>query len=77
VTKAYRFLAAGRYALIWLPEFLILYDIVVKEEGEQEARDWAIRELSISIRHSLAVRVYRLLRVGYLAWQAYRKVASD
>jgi hypothetical protein len=77
VTTAYRLLAAGRYAYTWLQEFFILYEEILKEEGEQAAHDWAIRELLLTIKPSVAVRIYRLLRVAYLAWQAYRKLASD
>lgn len=77
VTIVYRLLAAGRYAAMWLPELIILYEITLNEEGEEKAKDWLIKELSLSIKPSLALRLYRLVRVVYLAWEAYRKVARD
>jgi hypothetical protein len=77
VTQAYRILAAGRYAAIWLPEFLALYEIVMREEGGEAADDWAQRELLHSFGPSLALRVLKLVRVLYLGWEAYRRIARD
>jgi hypothetical protein len=77
VVQLYKLLAAGRYAVLWLPEFFILYDMIVEEEGEEAAHDWAIRELMLSIKPSVALKVYRILRWAYLAWVTYRKIAHD
>ena len=77
VTTLYRSLAAGRYAALWLPELIELYGKIVEEEGEENAQKWLIDELSMSIRPSLVLRLYKLFRLLYLAWEAYRKVAKD
>jgi hypothetical protein len=76
-TTVFRVLAAGKYAALWVPEFLHLYEQIVREEGEGGAFNWALREIGYSIKPSLALRVYRVLRVVYLGWKAYRKVARD
>jgi hypothetical protein len=72
----YRFIAAGRYAIIWLPEFIILYNIEAQENGDDAAYEWAIRELMLSLEPALAVRVYRAFRIAYSAWKAYRRVVQ-
>lgn len=75
LTTALRVLAAGKYAALWVPEFLELYDQICREDGEQKASEWALEELAHSILPSTALRVYRVLRFAYLGWKAYRKVA--
>lgn len=75
LTPALRVLAAGKYAALWLPEFLELYDQIYREDGEQKASEWALEELAHSILPSVALRIYRVLRFVYLGWKAYRKVA--
>jgi hypothetical protein len=73
----YRRLAAGRYAVEWLPEFLILFDQIVGEDGEEAAVDWALRELMLSLRPSLAVRIERVLRFVYRVWKTYQRTVGD
>ncbi|GLH77645.1 hypothetical protein SSBR45G_25530 [Bradyrhizobium sp. SSBR45G] len=75
LTTALRVLAAGKYAALWVPEFLEIYDQICREDGEQKASEWAVEELAHSILPSMTLRVYRVLRLVYLGWKAYRKVA--
>lgn len=74
---AYRLLAAGRYAALWAPELWALYKQMLDDEGEQKANEWLMRELLHSVGPSIAIRVYRVLRVIYAAYTAYRKLAGD
>jgi hypothetical protein len=76
-TNLYRFLAVGRYAVIWLPELVILYDLIVEEEGESKAQDWLMKELALSISPSLSLRLFRLYRAAHLAWTTYIKIADN
>ena len=75
--RVYRLLAAGRYAALWLPEFIAAYDIILCTEGEAAAKDWALRELSCSVAPSVSIRLYRLFRFVYLAWEVYRRIVKD
>jgi hypothetical protein len=77
MTRVYRLLAVGKYAAIWVPEFLILYEQIMLEQGHDKAQEWALEELLQSIRPSIALRVYRIIRILYLGWKAYRKMARD
>ena len=77
ITQLYRCLAAGRYAVQWLPEFLVLFDQIVSEEGEQAAFEWALRELVLSLKPSVAVRIVRIFRFIYRAWKTYRRTAGE
>jgi hypothetical protein len=70
-------LAVGRYAILWLPELFILYEIVVKEEGEPAAQAWLKKELALSISPILSLRLFRLYRAARLVWNTYLKVAND
>jgi hypothetical protein len=70
-------LAAGRYAVEWLPEFLILFDQIVDEDGEEAAFDWALRELMLSLKPSLAVRIERALRFVHRVWKIYQRTVGD
>jgi hypothetical protein len=76
VTIAYKALAAGRYAAEWLPEFLILYDTVVVEEGDDAAHDWAIGEFKRSLRPASAARALWILRLARVIWKVYRAVVD-
>ena len=77
VANVYRLLAAGRFSARWLPEFLILYDLYVLEEGEEAANNWALKELALSIKPALALRFLGLFRLVFKAWEIYRKIARD
>lgn len=77
VRIVYRTLAAGRYAVYWLPELLILYDLIVSEEGKEAADEQLMQELINAIGPSIGVRVYRVLRLFYSMWKAYRRFAGD
>lgn len=77
VTVLYKTLAVGRYAALWLPELLDLYSKISAEEGEERANEWLVDELSSSAWPSLTYRIFKLLRVVYLTWEAYRRVARD
>jgi hypothetical protein len=77
VTQLYRCLAAGRYAVEWLPEFLILFDQIVDKDGEEAAFDWALRELLLSLKPSLAVRIERAIRFVHRVWKIYRRTVGD
>ena len=70
VSVVYRALAAGRYAAIWLPELLRLYDMIVEEDGEKEAADWLLKELALSIKPSFLLTVFKLVRLANRWWRA-------
>lgn len=75
--QLYQGLAAGRYAVQWLPELLRLYDAVVEDDGEEAAFDWLLRELALSMKPSLTVRALPILRLIYRVWKTYRRVAGE
>lgn len=77
IQKLYGLMAAGRYASEWLPEFLILYEMIAQEDGEDEAVDWVLRELSLTWRPSTVAHCMHIARIGYRAWRAYRRIARD
>lgn len=72
----YRYLAAGRYATQWLPELLILYDQMVVEDGEDAAFNWAVNELALVIKPSIAARMLWILRLAHGIWKTYRMIAG-
>lgn len=49
VAKAYRLMAAGRYALQWLPELIRLYQLTVEEDGEEKGIWWWVGELALTV----------------------------
>jgi hypothetical protein len=73
----YRSLAVGRYAVVWLPELVILYESILLEDGEDAAQDWLMKELALSISPSLTLRFFRLYRAARLVWIAYTKIANS
>jgi hypothetical protein len=77
VETIYRALATGRYAAEWLPEFLLQYDQIISEQGEEAALEWALYELAGSIQPALVGRLMRLVRVAYKAWKLYKLLARN
>jgi hypothetical protein len=75
--KVYKYMAAGRHAAAWLPEFLRLYDLVVSEQGEDAASVWVQQELLYSLKPSVEARILRIVRFGYGAWKIYRWVRGN
>jgi len=73
MTRIYELLAAGRYASYWLPEFLICYQEILATQGEEAALEWALKELSLSLRPAVSVRAYRAIRLVYWGWRFYYK----
>jgi hypothetical protein len=65
----YRYLAAGRYAAEWLPELLVFYDQMVAEDGEDAAFNWAVKELALFIKPSIAARMLWILRFAHRVWK--------
>jgi hypothetical protein len=77
VTRIYQKLAAGRYAAEWLVEFLIMYERMIQENGQEQADLWALEEIVLTLRPSIAYKAFKLLRMMYLGWKAYRRIAGD
>ncbi len=75
--QAYRLLAAGRYAALWLPELMHLYDLVLREQGQHEADKLVLNEVMDAVPWSTWLRFYRLFRLAYAGWKLYRKIAKD
>ena len=73
VSRLYSWLAYGRYASEWLPEFLIRYEQILDENGEEQALEWAMQELLATLRPAAAARIYRFVRLIHLAWKLYNK----
>lgn len=71
VTKLYRWLAVGRYAIEWLPELAILVELMLEETGEANMDSWLHRELANSVTPTLTVRV---LRTVYAVWKTFRLI---
>lgn len=76
-TQLYRLLAAGRYAAEWLPELLRLYNSILDEKGPDEARKWLLKELKLSVRFSIALRLAAIVHLIYRLWRTYNKVSGD
>jgi hypothetical protein len=70
VSIVYRALAAGRYAIIWLPELLRLYGMIVEEDGADKAKDWLLKELALSVKPSLLLTFFKLIRLAQRWWRA-------
>jgi hypothetical protein len=77
VTRLYQMLSAGRYAAAWSVEFLILYELNAHEHGQEKADLWALEELALTLKPSIAYRIYRLFRVIYSGWRLYRRIAGE
>ena len=72
----YKLLAAGRLAASWLPELIILYEIIREEEGEEKARNWLIEEISRSIKPSMAHKFYLIVYAFHRAWKLWQSTSS-
>lgn len=77
VARVYGLMAAGRYAALWGPELWEAYKLYFHEDGEHGANQWLMRELVHSVGPALGIRLYRVLRVFYAAYMAYRKLAGE
>jgi len=70
MTQAYRMLAAGRYALEWLPELIKLYELTVDENGDEEGDRWLLEELALTISPRLIFLVIKLAKFVYKIWRS-------
>jgi hypothetical protein len=77
VAQLYSFLAGGRYSAYWLTEFMVRYHEILETSGEEAAVEWAMSELALSVGPALSIRAYRLIRLVYLSWRLYERLAGN
>jgi hypothetical protein len=77
LSATYRLLATGRYAVLWLPELFILYDLALEEDGEDNATEWALKELTTAFGPGLGRKVHLLFQTILLVRRIYKKLAGD
>lgn len=76
-SRLYRLLAAGRYAASWLPELIVLYDLVRAEEGEEAASNWLKNELLHTLKPALAMRLYIVMKLLHVGLKMYRRLVRE
>lgn len=69
-------LSAGRYAPNWITEFLIAYEDVLQESGQDGANEWLLQELEHTFGASVIARWSWVIRWAYTVWRVYRKMAK-
>ena len=74
VSRLYGWLSYGRYASDWLPEFIICYQQILDQDGEEQALEWALQELLRTLKPAAAARIYRLVRLIHWAWKLYSRL---
>lgn len=71
---AFSWLSVGVFAEEWFGEFIISYEQIAEEEGEEAAIAWALQELSQAIGATSSRRIQLALRFLKAIVRAYRLI---